>query len=89
MDTHDFIWAMNHVLKGKAVGRDSRNWAGKKVFRQNKQTITIEKHKHNPLKPHCEGQVIVAPMDMVYHEGVVRPYIPSNEDCNAEDWCIV
>ena len=84
MHPFNFAWAFENLCAGKAVSRDAKTWAGKKLFLVRKRSDTVDK-KH-PYYPHCKGDTIIPLQVIKVSHGVASPYIPSNEDFFAEDW---
>ena len=86
LEPHSAHWAMQHLNEGKAVSRDDRSWAGRKLFRVNKQTVNVD--KKSAYHAHTTGQVIIDKHLVTIKEGVIRPYIWGTEDINSEDWTL-
>jgi len=86
LEIHNFEWALSHINKGKAVSRDHREWAGKKLVKINRQTITVD--KKSPYHSHSQGQVIVMEHLVTIRENLIANF-SDPASLMAEDWKVV
>lgn len=87
MDEHNFHWALGKLNEGKAVSRDHRLWAGKKLFKLNQQKFMVE--KKSSYHPHAKGQIIVGQYLVTIKEGILWPFEYGTIDIMATDWSVV
>lgn len=85
-----FSGALHELKQGKKVAREGWNGKGMFVFLVPGSTITVSEGR--PLSAHMPvgSEVKYLPhIDMKTVDGAVVPWLASQTDLLAEDWCVV
>ena len=89
METCNFGWALDKLKSGCRVARYGWNWTDMFIFLVPGSTFTV--NRAPLLGIYSEGtEINYQPhIDMRTSNGTIVPWLASQSDMLAEDWCIV
>lgn len=84
-----FSKALEEVKQGKKVARNGWNGKGMFIFLVNGSTFTVNRPPLLGIYPEGTEVNYHAHIDMRTADGTIVPWLCSQTDMLAEDWCIV
>ena len=89
MEYQDFAWALRQLKAGAKVSRKGWNGKGMFLFLVNGSTFKVNRAPLLGIYPEGTEVKYHAHVDMKTADGQVVPWMCSQTDMLAEDWCVV